>query len=64
MKGATNTANDVVPSDEIGGEGTATVVNNDNDLTRFGDFLPGANDIREVKYRVKIHLEGADTRPL
>lgn len=64
LQGATNTATDVVASDEIGGAGTATEVDNTNGVTRFGDFLPGANDIREVKYRVKIHLEGADTRPL
>lgn len=64
LQGATNTTNDVVPTDEIGGAGTATEVDNNNNATRFGDFLPGANDIREVKYRVKIHLEGADTRPL
>jgi len=64
LQGATNTATDVVATDEIGGQGTATEVNNSNGATRFGDFLPGANDIREVKYRVKIHLEGVDTRPL
>jgi hypothetical protein len=31
-------------------------------VDRFGNNLPGANAIRTVTYRIRVHLEGADTR--
>ncbi len=61
LKGATNTGPDAVPASEDGAAGNPI---SGLGADRFGSFLPGNNDIRDVTYRVKIHLEGADTRPL
>jgi len=43
--------------------GAATVGNESNVEARFGSNLPGQNDISTVIYRVRVHLEGVDTRP-
>jgi hypothetical protein len=44
-------------------EGAATVGNETAVDARFGTRLPGQNNISQVVYRVRIHLEGVDTRP-
>ncbi len=53
LTGASNTGED--PADP-------STINVTTGEDRFGSGLPGSNAIRTVVYRVKIHLEGADTR--
>ena len=64
------------PSGTIASSGTSEETQPGHDATfsstgvsgtgtdRFGGFLPGNNAIRDVVYRVRVHLEGVDQRPL